>query len=96
MYQKALAVELRASGLVVECEKRIQVRYRDHIVGDFMADMVVEGVVLIENKAVRTLARAHEMQLVSYLTATGMEISLLLNFGGERLQFRRKTRSGWH
>ena len=93
VYQKALAHELRKAGLRVECEKPIQVRYDGIVVGDFSADMLVEEVVLVENKAVQTLVTAHEVQLVNYLTATGIEIGLLLNFGAEKLQFKRKHRT---
>jgi GxxExxY protein len=59
---------------------------------NFSADMLVEKKVLIENKAAQTIAPAHEVQLVNYLTATGIEIGLVLNFGGARLEFRRKSR----
>jgi GxxExxY protein len=93
VYQKALAHELRKAGLRVECEKPIQVRYDGVVVGDFAADMLVEGVVMVEIKAVQALAPAHEVQLVNYLTATGVEIGLLLNFGGEKLDFKRKHRT---
>ncbi|MFN2399091.1 MAG: GxxExxY protein [Gemmatimonadaceae bacterium] len=89
---RTLAHEMGAVGLAVECGKRIQVRYDRVIVGDFFADMLVDDCVLIENKAVRALIPSHEAQLVNYLTATGVEIGLLLNFGSERLQFKRKTR----
>ncbi len=93
VYQNALAHEMRKAGLCVDCEKRLQVTYDEIVVGDFFADMVVDGSILIENKAVQTLAPAHEVQLVNYLTATGIEIGLLLNFGTSRLEFKRKTRT---
>ncbi len=93
VYQKALAHELRKAGLRVECEQPIQVRYDGVVVGDFSADMLVEGLVMVENKAVQALVPAHEVQLVNYLTATGIEIGLLLNFGTEQLQFKRKHRT---
>jgi GxxExxY protein len=93
VYQKALAHELRKLGLKVECEKPITVTYDGIIVGDFSADMLVEEIVMVENKAVQTLVPAHEVQLVNYLTATGIELGLLLNFGAERLEFRRKHRT---
>jgi len=93
VYQNALALELRKAGLGVECEKRIRVIYDGAVVGEFSADMLVEQCVLVENKAVHALVRAHEVQLVNYLTATEVEIGLLLNFGGTRLEFRRKTRT---
>lgn len=93
VYQHALAHELRKANLEVECERKIQVTYDGVVVGDFSADMIVQGAILVENKAVQALAPAHEVQLVNYLTATGIEIGLLLNFGAERLGFKRKTRT---
>ena len=93
VYQNALAHELRKASLRVECEKAIRVTYNGVTVGDFSADMLVEDVVLLENKAVQTLNTAHEVQLVNYLTATGIENGLLLNFGTERLEDKRKHRT---
>ena len=63
------------------------------MVGEFSADLMVEDKVMIELKANQALAVANEVQLVNYLTATGIEIGLLLNFGAQRLEFKRKTRS---
>ena len=92
VYQNALALELRRAELEVECGRGIQVTYEGTVVGDFCADIVVQDRVLIENKAVQTLVRAHEVQLVNYLTATGIDVGLLLNFGSQRLEYRRKAR----
>jgi GxxExxY protein len=93
VYQKALAHELSKTGLTVELEKPVSVHYDGIVVGDFVADMLVNGTVLLELKAIQVLSTAHEVQLVNYLTATGIETGLLLNFGGESLQFRRKSRT---
>jgi GxxExxY protein len=93
VYQRALTHELRKLGLTVECAKPITVTYDGITVGEFFADMFVEQVVMVENKAVQTIIPAHEVQLVNYLTATGIEIGLLLNFGNERLEFQRKYRT---
>ena len=93
VYQKALAHELRKAGLIVEWERPIAVFYDGVPVGDFSADMVVENRVMLELKANHAIAPANEVQLVNYLTATGIEIGLLLNFGAERLEFKRKTRT---
>ncbi len=93
VYQKALAHELAKAGLKVECGKPITVHYDSVVVGDFSADMLVENRVMLELKANQALAPANEAQLVNYLTATGVEIGLLLNFGAERLEFKRKTRT---
>lgn len=93
VYQKSLAHELRKAGMRVECEKPIQVHYDGVVVGEFSADMLVEDLVMVENKAVQTLVPAHEVQLVNYLTATGIELGLLLNFGAAKLEFKRKYRT---
>ena len=93
VYQNALAYELRQAGFATECEKKIQVFYAGVVVGDFVADMLVEGIVIIENKAVRTLDLSHELQLVNYLTATGIDIGILFNFGARSLETRRKFRT---
>ena len=92
VYQNAPAHELRKAGLKVETEKPVEVRYDGVIVGKFAADMLVESTVLIENKAVQNLTSAHEVQTVNYLTATGIDVGLLFNFGAGRLQFKRKHR----
>ena len=93
VYQKALAHELRKAGLKVECEQPIAVHYDGIVVGDFAADLLVGDRVVVELKANQALVPANEVQLVNYLTATGIEIGLLLNFGAERLEFKRKTRT---
>ena len=93
VYQKALAVELQKADLLFVCECPIRVTYAGVNVGDFSADMLVEGRILIENKAVHLLCIGHEVQLVNYLTATKIETGLLFNFGAESLQFKRKSRS---
>jgi GxxExxY protein len=93
VYAKALAHELQKAGLKVECEKRIRVEYDGVEVGEFSADKLVGEKVMVEEKAVQALVPAHEVQLVNYLTATGIEIGLLLNFGGLRLEYKRKTRT---
>ncbi len=93
VYQRALEHELRKTGLRVECQLPLSVHYDGVIVGDFMADLIVEGKVMIELKANQALVLANEAQLVNYLTATRIEIGLLINFGAPRLEFKRKTRT---
>jgi len=92
VYRKALLLELRSAGTKAEEEKRISVFYEGQSVGDFAADVLVEDKVIVELKAVESLSKAHEVQTVNYLTATGLDIGLLINFGSERLQFKRKFR----
>ena len=93
VYKNALTHELRKAGLKVECERAVLVHYDGVAVGDFSADMLVEEQVMLELKANHALALANEVQLVNYLTATKFEVGLLINFGAERLEFKRKTRT---
>ena len=92
VYQNALIWELRKAGLKAEAERPISVRYNGQIVGAFTADLLVNNCVIIELKASQSLAKAYEVQLVNYLTATGFDEGLLLNFGAERLEFKKKFR----
>ena len=92
VYRNALAFELRRGGLAVELDKRITVRYEHVIVGDFVADLVVNGTLICELKAISALTKADEVQVVNYLTATNHDVGLLLNFETSSLQFKRKHR----
>jgi GxxExxY protein len=93
IYQRALQIELLRAGFKVDLEQPIQVRYEGAVVGDFLADIVVNDSLIIEIKAIASLAPAHEVQLVNYLTATGKDEGLLLNFGRESLEFKKKFRA---
>jgi GxxExxY protein len=93
VYQKALAHELRKAGICFETEKPIQVRYDGELIGDFYADFLVEESLVVELKAVQAIAVVHEVQTVNYLKATGIETGLLLNFGAERLEYKKKFRT---
>jgi GxxExxY protein len=92
VYKNALALELTRGGFAVEQEKPISVFYTDVAVGAFVADIVVNGVLIVEVKAISALAKAHEVQLVNYLTATRLDEGLLLNFGASRLEYKKKFR----
>ncbi len=85
--------ELRKPGLKAEAEKPISVYYDGHLVGAFIADLLVNDSLIIELKSTQALAKAHEVQLVNYLVATGIDEGLLLNFGAERLEFKKKFRA---
>ena len=93
VYKKALLIELREAGLEVEDEVELPVLYKGHVIGDFRADIIVEGSVIIELKAVAHLLPVHEIQLVNYLTIAKKDNGLLINFGAaERLEIKRKYR----
>jgi len=91
VYENALRVELTEAGLAVKQQRPIPVRYRGEVVGDFYADLMIEERLIVELKAVRELCRAHEVQLVNYLAATGISDGLLINFGVS-VEVKRKFR----
>ena len=93
VYENALALELTRAGLPFERQKPLQVHYEGVVVGDFAADLLIEGTLIVELKAVSAIAPVHEVQLVNYLTTTGIEDGLLLNFGAASLEFKRKYRT---
>ena len=89
VYENALMVELSRAGLHAEQQKPCKVIYREVVVGCYVTDLLVEGAVVVEVKAVAELDRAHLAQCIHYLRATGLRVGLLMNFGRPRLQWRR-------
>ena len=92
VYQNALMWGLQKPGLTVDLQKPITVHYDGQVVGVFTADLLVNDSLIVELKANQLLAKAHEVQLVNYLVATGINEGLLLNFGAERLEYKKKFR----
>lgn len=88
VYQNAMYLELKSQGYNVEAQKPIKVIYKNQIVGEYYADLLVEGSIILELKACECLMDAHKAQLLNYLKATKIEIGLLLNFG-EEPEFKR-------
>ena len=91
VYENALRIELGKLGLNIKQQEPIDVTYEGQLVGEYYADLWVDGRVVIELKAIQTLTQRHEVQLVNYLTATGIDNGLLLNFGPS-VQVKRKFR----
>ncbi|WP_455621396.1 GxxExxY protein [Parabacteroides sp.] len=89
VYQNALFLELLDQGFDCKAQHPIHVYYDGHLVGEYIADIIVDGIVMLELKAVSELNMDHEAQLLNYLKATRMELGLLLNFG-TRPQVKRK------
>ena len=89
VYEGALEVFLQEMGFQVVRQQDINVYYRGKVVGEYKADLIVNGLVLLELKSVDKLIDAHSAQLLNYLKATEIEVGLLLNFGREA-EFRRK------
>ena len=88
VYENALYIVLNSQGLSVERQKNVSVMFRGNNIGDYKVDLLVEGKIIIELKAVRAIDPAHEAQLINYLKATDLEVGLLLNFG-RKPQFKR-------
>lgn len=89
VYENALACEMRAAGLAVAQQKGITVYYNGVVVGEYVADLVVEDAVVVELKASKALDTAHTAQCINHLKATGLHLCLLLNFARPRLEIHR-------
>ena len=89
VYESAFEILLKELGLTVERQKEITVYFHGKVVGEYKADMIINGVVLLELKSVEKLIDAHDAQLLNYLKATEIEVGLLLNFG-RQAEFHRK------
>jgi GxxExxY protein len=89
VYQRALLVALQELGLQVDAQLPLTVKFRNHVVGEFYADIVVEGRLILELKAVSNLIPEHRAQLMNYLRASGIRVGLLINFGRPKLQWER-------
>jgi len=95
VYENALRIELSKNGMDVKQQHPIRVYYQDEVVGDYYADLLVNGCLILELKAVQSLTREYEIQLVNYLSATGINDGLLINFGSSvevKRKFRRYTK----
>ena len=90
VYENALVIKLRQMGFNITQQAPIKVYFEGLIVGEFVADLIVDDKVIIEIKAVSALSPAHEVQLVNYLKATGIQVGLLVNFG-EKIKIVRRV-----
>jgi len=92
VYQAALEHELTLRGIPFEAQKRLAVVYKDQIIGEYIADLVIDGKIILELKAISKLTPAHEAQAHHYLAATGLRLAILLNFGAASLEQKRIIR----
>ena len=94
VYENAMLIELRNKGYRVKQQVPIDVRYKGYQVGEYIADLIVEDSVIIEIKAAKNIDVSHEIQTVCYLTATGIDNGIVVNFGNPQgIQIRRKYRT---
>ena len=89
VYQRAMQVELQARGVKVELEPKIQVQFKGVIVGDYAADLLVADQIIMELKTDAVYQTAHEAQLLNELRGTGVRLGYLINFGRERVEYKR-------
>src|ERR1019366_3914768 len=89
VYENALAHELHKAGLSVAQQRSVTVNYDGVVVGEYFADLLVEGTLLVELTAVKALDRVHSAQCLNYLKASGLRVCLLINFGNPRLEIKR-------
>lgn len=83
VYENALVVEMGKRGVRVQTQTPIEIRYAGQVVGEYVADLIVEGKVIVEVKAMKALDGVAEAQVLNYLRATGLKVGLLINFGPE-------------
>lgn len=89
VYENAMAIELAHAGLNVATQKPIQVSYKDQVIGEYFADMVIEDDIILELKATKAIENIHFAQCQNYLKATGKKLGLVINFGAEKVKIRR-------
>ena len=92
VYEKAMIVALAQKGLTVSAQVPLKVKFRNVVVGDYFADLIVENKVIVELKAVSRILPEHKAQVIDYLTATEIDIGLLINFGTPRAEYFRLHR----
>lgn len=89
VYEKALCVELLHAGIPFQCQKKFEIYYKNENIGNYFADIVVDGKLLVELKALSCFSAEHDAQVMNYLKASGLTVGLLINFGVSKLGIRR-------
>lgn len=89
VYQKALEHELRLRNIPFEAQVHLPVYYKGELAGDYIADFLIDGRIVVEIKAVSSMNDAHLAQTIHYLAATNNQVGLLINFGAKSLEHRR-------
>ncbi len=92
VYERCMLIELADIGLNAEAQKPLKVLYKGQIVGDFVADVIVNDTVIVELKSVSKIVKAHEIQLVNYLVGTSKPVGLILNFAKDKVEVKRKVK----
>ncbi len=93
VYQAAIEKELKLRGILFERKVKLPVSYKGELIGEYEADLVVDEKIVVELKSVSRFNSVHEAQAIHYLTATGLQLALLINFGASSLEHRRIVKS---
>ena len=88
VYENSLCLELENQGISFRSQQLLDVRYKGLVVGEYIADIIVDGELILELKAVNAICNEHKAQLMNYLKATGLQCGLLLNFGRPKLDIK--------
>ncbi len=96
VYKNALYILIKEQGLKIEVEKRFEVIFRGTRIGVYIADLIVEGKVIVELKCCESLLGEHQAQIINYLKVSGMSIGLLVNFGRRKLEYKRLHYPNYH
>lgn len=89
VYKNALYLAMQQKGLQVAVEQHFEVKFRNQRIGKYIADLIVENVIVIELKCCKKLLPEHQAQLINYLKVTGLRVGLLVNFGNRKIEFKR-------
>ncbi|MCD6264930.1 MAG: GxxExxY protein [Deltaproteobacteria bacterium] len=89
VYENALLIELKRRGITAKSQVPIRVFYKEKVIGEYFADILVEGKVIVELKTVETIDKIHEAQLLNYLKATGIQVGILVNFKHPKAEIKR-------
>ncbi|MCX5774195.1 MAG: GxxExxY protein [Fusobacteria bacterium] len=89
VYENAMVLLLKKEGIEVENQKEIKVHYMGEIIGDYIADLVINNRIIVELKTVDKITNIHKAQLLNYVKATGFKVGLLINFMNEKLEYQR-------
>ena len=92
VYENALLYELELRNLKAIAQLPLQVLYKGNVVGDYIADIFVEDKIILELKAIKAIHDVHVAQAINYLTATGLKLAIILNFGSDKLESKRVIR----
>ncbi len=89
VYKNALYVALKQQELDVQTERKYEITFRKHIIGTYIADLVIDNLVVVELKCCKVLLTEHQAQVINYLKASEIPIGLLVNFGNQKLEYKR-------